>query len=124
MSTESNAVSSRLGADASGVVMLAGVTPRMAPGEITISFYPPFNTDLPPVVVATPFSGSGAAGQPETITFVDLNGFRVSSQNAAPDSFVSWVAVAGATEYYYYADDGSKQVRVAKGRPAAGSTSA
>lgn len=118
MSTESNATPRRLGVDGSSVVIQTGRTPKTAVGEMTINFSPPFTTDFPPVVVATPFWESGAVGLPETIRSVDLNGFRVDSKNAASDYYVSWIAVAGATEYYYYNADAGGNARVAKGRPA------
>jgi hypothetical protein len=118
MSTESNVTPSPLGVDGSSVVIQTGLTSKTAAGKLTISFSPPFTTSFPPVVVATPFWKSGAVGAPETIEFVDNNGFQVNSPNAALDYFVSWIAVAGATEYYYYNADAEGKARVAKGRPA------
>lgn len=123
MSTESNATPRLLGVDGSSVIIQTGVTPKTAVGKMTINFSPPFTTSFPPVVVATPFWKSGAVGAPETIEFVDNNGFQVNSPNAAQDYYVSWIAVAGATEYYYYTDAESG-ARVAKGRPAPGSPTA
>jgi hypothetical protein len=77
-------------------VMKFGRWPKTTAGALTISFGHEFAA--PPFVTISPFwnGSSGAVGSIDTITNIQPDEFTVTSQNAASNFFIDWIAIGKA----------------------------
>ncbi|HEX2205159.1 MAG TPA: hypothetical protein VHG91_17740 [Longimicrobium sp.] len=72
----------------------SGSHPKTTPGALTVFFETPF--PAPPVVVVAPYweGATWPVGFPETLTAITPASFTVTSNNAAENYYVSWIACA------------------------------
>jgi hypothetical protein len=76
--------------------ILSGLTPKYDTGELNVAFYnygPEFGSA--PIVTVTPFwKGAGSqVGSIETLTEVTSDHFKLVSQNAGSNYYISWIAI-------------------------------
>jgi hypothetical protein len=76
--------------------ILYGLTPKNETGELNVPFYnygPDFGSD--PIVTVTPFwkGASSQVGFVETVTEAASDHFKLVSQNADPNYYISWIAI-------------------------------
>ena len=74
----------------------SGKVNKTAAGEMTITFPRPFSNAVPNVVVSPIWTRQ--VGQIETITKVTNTDFTITSGNADPEYFVSWIAAGTELE--------------------------
>jgi hypothetical protein len=78
-----------------GRCMVVSMTPKTVKGTIVVPFGLTFKT-APIVTVSSDWIGGSAVTEAETVTAVDIDQFSETSNNAAGNFYVSWIAVGRA----------------------------